>query len=183
MEGKGILVVGCTGSGKSTFVRGLISKVNPGALMLYDVNAEYLDLYARPLLEFDDFAFKATRVSNAVIVYEEATIFLDSRSSNENLVNVLIKKRHKHNTIIMVFHSLSDVPLYIWRKSTHLVLFKTNDSEQIVSDRFKNPKLLTTFTDLQNLDWIDSGKKDNAGQTIYYSPSKFFDIYNVQKGD
>lgn len=176
---KAFLIVGCTGSGKSTFVRNAIKNINENALMLYDVNAEYSDLYKRPLLEFEEFAENATKVHNAVIVFEEATIFLDARSSNEYLIDVLVKKRHRKNTIFLVFHSLSDVPLYIFRKCTHVVLFKTNDSVSIVESRFKNTRLTELFLKLQAAPWIDTKKKDEQGKKVVYSPSEMFDIYNV----
>lgn len=164
MSGKAFIIVGGTGSGKTTFVKACLNKVNKNAIYLSDVNNEYTDYYKEPFEEnIEKFAEKSTKLSNAVIVFEEATIFFSNRSSSDSLRTLLVRKRHTNNTIFLVFHSLRTIPRYVYDLSNYVILFKTNDSKSLVFDKFKDERLLTTFLSVQN-------SKD-----LHYS--EMFDIY------
>ena len=53
-----ILVVGKTGSGKTTLVKSLLKKANKKSLFLYDVNNEYKEFVTEEVeLDFDIFAW------------------------------------------------------------------------------------------------------------------------------
>lgn len=172
MSGKSIIFVGGTGAGKTTKIRKYLSSVHPKARLVYDVNAEYTDLFPYPLTDFETFAENATKVSNALIVYEEATIFLSNRGSNDLLRDVLVRKRHTNNTIFLVFHSIRSIPRYIFDLSTHVYLHKTNDSKSTVETRFENELFTACFLRIKNAPWNyneDTGKQ--------YSPSELFSIY------
>jgi ABC-type phosphate/phosphonate transport system ATPase subunit len=139
---KAIIIVGATGTGKSTFVKKLISKVpNKKALFIYDINNEYKDYFPYPLLSVEEFMEKTQFISKGVFVLEEATIYLNNRSSNEYLTSLLVRKRHTNNTIIMVFHSMRSVPRYIYELSNEIVIFKTNDSPDMTSRELKDDRL------------------------------------------
>lgn len=139
-DGKVILVVGRKGSGKTTRVKSLIRNVSHSRLLLHDVSAQYLDVYKRPLLKFAEFTKACTLVSGGVLVFEEATIFI-GHFRNEEILDFLVTARHRKNTCIFVFHSLRDVPLYIYRMTDFIYLHKTLDTLDHVEDRFANPDL------------------------------------------
>lgn len=171
MGGKSFIIVGATGMGKTTFTKNALKKLHKDSILLYDVNNEYKDIYPKPFIKFEKFCELSERVSNAVIVFEEATIFLDSRGNNFSLKDVLVRKRHTNNTIFLVFHSLRLVPRYIFDLSNYVVLHKTNDSESLVSSKFENELLTKAFLEVKNapMKVAENGKK--------YSPCKIFSIY------
>lgn len=145
MSGKAFIVVGGTGRGKSTFVKKCLDKVNKDAILLYDVNNEYSVYYPHPFLPIEQFTEKSTTVRSAVIVYEEATIFFSNRSSNDSLREILVRKRHTNNTIFLVFHSLRNVPRYVYDLCNYVVLHKTNDSKSLVESKFDDERLTKVF--------------------------------------
>jgi ABC-type Mn2+/Zn2+ transport system ATPase subunit len=176
MSGKAFLIVGATGTGKSTFTKNVCTMVPKSSIMLFDVNGEHPEITDAPYDDIEDFLEKANRARNAVIVVEEATIFFDSKRTEKNLVEILIRKRHKNNTILLLFHSFADVPRYIYRKSTHVVIFKTNDEPDQVQERFKDTKLTSAFEGIKNANWLTTQK---GNKTVKYSPSVIFDIYKL----
>src|SRR6478736_183058 len=105
--GKAIIVVGGTGMGKTTFVKSMLSHIHPENIWLYDVNNEYGEyIISAPLLPFETFCNRASSLKQCVIVFEEATIFLNNKGSNQKLIDILVRKRHTENLVILVFHSL-----------------------------------------------------------------------------
>jgi DNA helicase HerA-like ATPase len=161
MGGKAFIIVGGTGMGKTTFTKKCLEKVNPKARLVYDVNNEYRELINYPLMKFDEFCNLTTRTKNAFIVYEEATIFLNNRSSNSLLIDILVRKRHTNNTIFLVFHSLRSVPRYIFDLCNYCVLHKTNDNENLVENRFENETLTKSFLAIRKTPmlWAENGKQ------------------------
>lgn len=130
---KCIMIVGATGAGKTYFTKKLISNVNKNALIVFDVNDEYGDLYPYPFNpDMDAFLTKAEKVEKAVILIEDATSFFAVQGRSDKLIKILVAKRHTQNTIILLFHSWGDVPRYLYRKCTEVVIFKTLDSEKDV---------------------------------------------------
>ncbi len=141
-KGIGHIFTGATGTGKTTFIKNLLSGVsNPDSIIIYDVNNEYKDFYPYPLLNFETFTQKVKRVSNAVIVFEESTIFLNNRSCNRDLTELLVRKRHNCNYIILVFHSLRSVPRYIYELCNYITVFHTNDSPDMTARELKDERL------------------------------------------
>ena len=139
---KAIIIVGATETGKTTFVKNMIKRVpNKGALFIYDINNEYSEYFPYKLLDIDDFMEKTQFISKGVFVLEEATIYLNNRSSNKYLVDLMTRKRHTFNTIILVFHSMRAVPRYIYELSNYIVIFKTNDSPDMTSRELKDDRL------------------------------------------
>lgn len=135
------IIVGATGTGKTTFVKSLLKKVDPRNLYIYDVNNEYTEFYDSELENFGEFSKRATELKNAVIVFEEATIFLNNRSSNQELTNILVRKRHTNNTIFLCFHSLRSIPRNIYEISTHITIFKTSDNPELVLKKFEDERM------------------------------------------
>jgi ABC-type Mn2+/Zn2+ transport system ATPase subunit len=146
-----IIIVGATGTGKTTFVKNIIKKVpNKKALFIYDVNNEYRDYFPYPLQSVSDFMEKTQFISKGVFVLEEATIYLNNRSSNEYLTQLLVRKRHTNNTILLVFHSMRAVPRYIYELSNTIVIFKTNDAADMTSRELKDDRLEDIMNRVKN---------------------------------
>lgn len=136
MDGKVILIVGRKKSGKTFDVKNLIKNVHSDALLLHDVSANYLDIYKKPVLDFDKFTEQCSKVSDCVCVYEEATIFC-GHHKDTFIINLLVTARHRRNTSIFCFHSLQDIPKYIWRQSDILFLHKTLDENDFVQKKYR----------------------------------------------
>jgi len=187
MPGKAILIVGCTGSGKSTLTKSFVKQAGPNHTLLYDVNDEYTDfknyknIISAEEVHFTEFLNMANTVRNGSIFFEEATIFFDTKSSEEEMKEILVKKRHRKIDVFLIFHTFRDVPYYIYNKCTHIILFKTNDDISLIESRFKNPELTKAFSEIKSSKWIDSKKKHDNGDPIFYSPHKILDLYAIPK--
>lgn len=147
---KAFAIIGCTGSGKTYFTKQLIANVNKSALLIFDTNKEYEDYYPYPFDgDMDKFLEKARKVSNAVILIEDATSFFSTQGRSDELVKLMIAKRHSNNTYILLFHAFGDLPKYIYRKCTHVVIFKTLDSERHLK-AIDNDALTAEWQRIQN---------------------------------
>jgi hypothetical protein len=143
---KGYLIVGSTNTGKSTFLRSQLKKVgNKNSIIIYDINNEHHDLYPYKFVEYNVFMEKLTKVKNAVIALEESTIFLNNRGTNENLTKLLVQKRHTHNYIFLCFHSLRSIPRYVFDLCNYITLFKTNDSADVIDQKFRDNRINEMF--------------------------------------
>ncbi len=139
------VIVGGKGTGKTTFLKSVLNKVHPKARLVYDVNNEYRELYPHSLLDHDVFLEKVINVQNAVVIFEEATIFFSNRGDDRSLKNLLVRARHTNNMTFLVYHSLRAVPVYILDLANFIVLFKTNDSFNRIEKKFQNDELNTMF--------------------------------------
>jgi DNA helicase HerA-like ATPase len=139
---RGYLIVGSTNTGKSTFLRTKLLKVtNKRSIIIYDVNNEHSDLYPYKFMDFEPFMLKLTKVSNAVIAIEEATIFFNNRSTSDELNKLLVEKRHSNNYIFLCFHSLRSVPRFVYDLCNYITIFKTNDSPSMIEQKFKDERI------------------------------------------
>lgn len=149
-KGTGHIIVGATGTGKSTFIKQLLQLVNPDCIAVYDVNNEYHDFFPYPLSNFETFTQKAATLKKAVIVFEESTIFLNNRGTNQNIIDLLVKKRHNENYIILVFHSLRSVPRYVFELCNYITVFKTNDNSEMTARELKDDRLEEIMNRVKN---------------------------------
>lgn len=147
---RAVIIVGGTGCGKTFYSKSLIKNVHKGALMVFDVNNEYKEFYPYPFDDdIDKFLNKAYRKRNAVILMEDATAFISNRGRSDILQKMLVGKRHTNNTFLLLFHSFRAVPKYIMDLSNTVVIFKTNDPEEIVSKGFQNEQLTSAWRSVQ----------------------------------
>ena len=144
------IIVGATNTGKSTLVKSLIKRANKSALFIYDVNNEYKDFFPYPFVDFETFINSATRIKNAVLVIEEATIFLNNRGSCDALKEILVRKRHTNVAIFLVFHSMRSIPRYIYELSNYITIFKTNDSADMTAKELKDSRIEKIMLDVRN---------------------------------
>lgn len=136
-----IVIAGRQDTGKTTFAKTLIQAGRP--VFVYDFRAEYGGKAKQP---FGEFIKQANNKRETTIIIEEATVFLSNRGDNEDVKNLLAGRSHDGNTIVIIFHSLRTVPTYILDLCDYYVLFKTNDNEQLISNKFKfNDQLLEDF--------------------------------------
>jgi hypothetical protein len=112
--------------------------------MVYDINNEYYDYYPQPFEDFDVFLTRLTgdEIKHHYIVVEEATIFFNTHSNFQDMKNVLVRARHTGNIIQLNFHSFSSIPKGIYNLLDYVIIFKTNDNEKSITDRFDNPAVL-----------------------------------------
>jgi hypothetical protein len=164
-----IIVVGKTGSGKTHYLRNSIL-TNQKNYIIFDLYGnEYQDLNiidinkisdykggkARLVLNknlfdnsidfVDSFWRDLTKLNNTTFIMEDATIFLNSQQ-DKRVMQLLIEKRHPNMSYVWLFHSVAQIPPYIYRGSTAIRLGKTNDLEKNVMQKFEgNEKLLNAF--------------------------------------
>jgi ABC-type cobalamin/Fe3+-siderophores transport system ATPase subunit len=147
---KATIIVGGTGCGKTFLTKKLIRNVNKNALHIFDVNNEYSEFTSAPFDgDIDNFLQKANRLKNAVILIEDATSFLSNRGRSDLLTKILVAKRHTNNNIILLFHSMRAIPKYIADICTDIIIFKTNDPEEIVKKGFQNEKITIAWATVQ----------------------------------
>lgn len=143
---RGILVVGGTGSGKTTIIKKLFVNNWKRNKLIYDINNEYKEGLMMPM---DKFLNIVKTASNSMILFEEATIFFSNKGDVEELRYLLVSKRHRNNVIIFTFHSLQSVPINIFALCDLLVLHKTNDNYRLIKNKFDgHVELFEAFVEL-----------------------------------
>lgn len=156
-KGKVFIIIGGTGTGKSTFTEFNFVK-NNSPVLLYDVNNEYPDIEpdktgkkrrckVSPMdCTIEQFIRMAKFRENTNIIYEEATGFFNFRASSE-MMQRIVAKRHGNNNYIFIFHSVKQVPKDLFEMVDYIILFKTKD---IIADvEKKRPELIEPFKDLK----------------------------------
>lgn len=141
MKSTAIIIVGATGSGKSTLVKKLTKDVHPSRLRVYDVNAEYYK--DRDLPDMKDFLLQISTETEVTVIFEEATVFFSNRGNNDMMRRLLVSKRHKRNAYYLIFHSIRSIPYYILDLVNYVAVFHTNDEEKLVKEKL--PLLLKAY--------------------------------------
>jgi Cdc6-like AAA superfamily ATPase len=165
MNGIGHIVVGATGTGKTTFVKDFLKRVpNKDSIFIYDVNNEYNEFHDEPFEPDEEiYLTRIMNLKNSVIVMEEATIFFSTKSISKQMKSMLVRKRHQFNYIFLNFHSLRQVPHWVYELCTHITVFKTNDGEKLVNSRFEDERLTKMFIEVNK----SSNKHFNKTLKIY----------------
>jgi DNA helicase HerA-like ATPase len=139
--GKAFIVIGATGSGKSSFVKNCIARIPDAFRHIFDVNGEYYENRALP--EIKTFLKEADNRQHSFIVFEESTVFFSNRGRSDLMTKILVGKRHDANVIFLLFHSIRAVPFYIFDLCNYAVVFNTNDPEYLVKK--KHPRLYDAY--------------------------------------
>lgn len=149
---KSFIIIGMTGEGKSEITKAFIKK---GNCYVFDVQNEYKDLNADTVTsarmrhiksDIKEFRDKAEKLQGYNIVWEEATGFF-SGAMNERMKRIILSKRHTKCNHFFIFHSIQDVPPFLFRLCNYVVLHKTNDIETDIER--KRPELLQAFKKLK----------------------------------
>lgn len=152
---KSFCIIGMTGTGKTTEAKNLLKSFPNSNKLIYDINSEYPEFTnGEKLPTIQEFIKKASLANNSIILFEEATIFFSNKKRFEDLVDLLVRKRHTNNIIIFVFHYIAAVPKDIKTMIDFFYIKKTNDDFQDVKKKFKN-----------SAEWIlkqiEEGSKEN----------------------
>jgi Cdc6-like AAA superfamily ATPase len=132
---KAYAIVGRPGSGKTTTAKRIVQAIaHPLPPLVYDVNAEWGE---GPLPALDTFLSNVQRSPGRVVVFEDATLFFSTSGNSQALREVLIRKRHTRTTVLLLFHGLNRVPLYILDTLDAVILHRTNDVPGKVAKRFE----------------------------------------------
>lgn len=143
---KCIIIAGGTGSGKTTLVKKYIA-TSKRKKLIYDVNNEY----GYPYVKMDDFLRSAIKAENSLIVFEEATIFFRTSGVDNELREMLVRKRHTNNVFLFNFHSLSQVPLEILMFCDYFIIKKTNDQISQMERKYRgNLPIFKAFQEVHN---------------------------------
>jgi len=144
-----------TDTGKSFEVKKMLREFE-APKFIFDVNNEYQEFQRiNPTLDFDRFISEATKKRGHIIVFEEATIFFSTKGRSEEILKLLIGKKHHKNIIILCFHSISDVPRYIRRYIDFFTLKRTNDTSDEVWTLHRNQRLMAYFEDVKKSSKLD----------------------------
>lgn len=147
MKPLNIAVIGATGTGKTTACKKLLN-LSGKEPFIYDVNNEY---GSKTLLKINDFLLHATKKTNSFILFEEATIFFSHSGRTDEIMNLLVRKRHTNNVICLVFHSLRSMPLYILDMIDLIILFKTVENKGVIEKKYKDEiEILEAFNFIAN---------------------------------
>jgi hypothetical protein len=148
---KAHIIVGATDTGKSFFIKNTLRKVpSYDALLIYDINNEYQEFSEEPFEDFETFAISATRCEHAIIVFEEATIFLNNRGCSQAVNELLVRKKHTKNFVFLVFHSVRSIPRYVYELSNYITIFKTNDSPDLSARELKDDRIKDIMIRVKN---------------------------------
>lgn len=156
-----IAIAGHTGRGKTTLVKKLLNQWQGHNKFFYDPNMEYGN---NPYIKFNDFLKQCEGKTNTVIIFEEATINITNSSRIEVVRELLVRKRHTNNVIIFNFHSLRSIPLEIMDLIDYLILFTTNDREDLIYKKYsEDEKIIEAFEYVNEFtrdvpEWLDSPK-------------------------
>lgn len=156
-----ICIVGQPGAGKSYFAQNELMSKLPN-YFVYDLyNYEYKDLPEEEPNKYKEGKKKYTgddpelllnslrRFRNTAFIMEDATVFLDNHKKSEDFKRVIYGRRHCNLLIVLLFHSLHRVPVWIFEQTNIVVLFKTQDSEDTIKRKFKDPRILQAFATLK----------------------------------
>lgn len=141
-----ILIIGHTGQGKSTAAKKL-ARTGKKAPFVFDVNNEYSEFPRHTDGNFPEFLTEVESLTDSNVIFEEATGYLSGRIG-DRVKRLVINKRHKRNNYIFLFHSIADVPPFLYRLSNFIYLLKTADLYEVVKQ--KEPKLLAAWQKLQS---------------------------------
>lgn len=155
---KVILVIGRKRTGKTTLTCNLIRKLNRPKNLILDVNNEYTRQHEirndyNGVLDHEMFLDHCLKQKNCLIVCEEAATYLSNRGREKKLVKLMQESRHTNNSVIIILHSIQDLPPYIYNRSDYLALFKTQDFPGAIDRKFAyNRQFMEAYNQVEQSD-------------------------------
>ena len=121
---------------------------------VFDPNNEYLDYadYSELTGDYDIFIDKCLELENSIILIEECTICLGTRSDDKRIKKLLVRAAHQNNIIAMNFHSIRAMPTYLFELATFCYIHKTADTLEQVKKKSPSPEFLECWEKVQNDD-------------------------------
>ena len=153
-----IIIVGQKGTGKTTLSKKLLEQSKVPKKLVFDptgqeawqsyprINPAHLPYWkkgAKRLFEEDTeemLRLINQHVRDTFIVFDDASAYIDFIVKTE-IKSLLTRNRHHNNDLIYIFHSLRLVPVRLYEYASHLILFKTNDSEKHLRKLDKVPQI------------------------------------------
>jgi hypothetical protein len=145
---KVIINVGARGTGKTTRTKKIRASLTARSSFIHDINNEYdTNFY----LSENDFLQKANQLKGHLIIFEEASIFFRQGKNGRLLTELLVRSRHTENFIILNFHSLRAIPVYIFDFCDYILLGKTTENPKNVIEKFKDyPEIIEAYEKVNN---------------------------------
>ena len=106
--------------------------------LLYNINKKQLSLSQR--LDYV-MRYIYRDVQNSTLIFDDASALLAANRTG-SMMSVLSNIRHNKLTILLIFHSINEIPLYTLAHIDYLILFKTSD--KVEANRAKRFPALRT---------------------------------------
>ena len=153
-----LLIVGQKGTGKTTLAKKLLERSVLPKKLIFDptgqeawqsyprINPEHLPYWKKGAKRlFEENTEEMLRLINQYIrdtfnVFDDASAYVDFIVNTE-LKALLTRNRHYNNDLVFIFHSLRLVPVRLYEYASHLILFKTNDTDQHLRKLDKVPNI------------------------------------------
>lgn len=151
-----ILIVGRKKSGKTTLAKERFGSL-PN-LYVADVNNEYnLPTSNKPepgtravTHDMESVIEKVSESKGLTFIVEDATIWLNQRTSDIHLKKLVIGCRHNRIACIFLFHSLNRIPTFIYEQADFMYLFETVELNN-TWHKVTSPKVRKAHDDLKKL--------------------------------
>lgn len=151
--GKLIVIVGGTGSGKTTLSKRLVE--GDRNVAVFDVNDEYENRY-NPFFvaDFEQAIEKISRLRNTTVIVEEATNFFKTSSrAAKKFGECVVGKRHQNNNFMLLFHTLAAVPDGIFSMCDIFIVLKTKDNVNTVRSKYRgNDDIIDAYFKMRESD-------------------------------
>ena len=153
------IICGTNGTGKTTLLNKLIGNLEKKVLVCDPDGMEWNHYSVINIDDVGKFKKGKARIlapnsedldylidfQNGCLILDDCRYYVKS-SIEESIRRVLIRRRQNSVDVFAVAHGLSEIPPTFWTFSTHLILFKTNDSMVRVrnamdGDRLKKMKI------------------------------------------
>lgn len=151
---KSIVIIGVMGAGKTTYTKTLLKKIPKEKIICYDIYGEYKDTsisFSADKYSIEQFSQVVSTVKNKVILYEDATLFFNNRSSGKSLqklISMFVKCRHNNNFLILLYHSIHTIPLNVFSLVQYICLLKTKDNIAYIEKKYSEFPELINFAKL-----------------------------------
>jgi hypothetical protein len=164
--GKNIAIIGATGTGKTTDAIEIGESIDFEQKLVFDINKEYTEIpgYNSVYEKRPDFIQRALKLQNSLIIFDEATIFFRHGKNSDDILELMLRRRHLNNVCIFNFHALGQIPLFIVHYIDEMILHHTNDNKNGVNRFEGREEIEEAFNELfemRNGQKLDALEKSN----------------------
>jgi hypothetical protein len=164
--GKNIAIIGATGTGKTTDAIEIGNSCDFENKLVFDINKEYTDIpgYQSIYEPRPEFIKRALGLRDSLIIFDEATIFFRHGKNSDDILELMLRRRHLNNVCIFNFHALGQIPLFIVHYIDEMILHHTNDNKNGVNRFEGREEIEEAFEELfemRNGQKLDALEKSN----------------------